>query len=203
MSETVAQPVSYEYKPEIGVPGPQVGFIAEEMQIIDPRLVVLDASSTPFTVRYENLTAILAKASQEIAAKLDDLSNVVAASAHKFTTHELCVDDVCVTRDQFLRMVEQSENGQTSSEQGSVSAAPPNPHGGAIRKRPDQQRGGKRVGRPTNIATRCARSRGNQRARGKRPRARTSTGRPISRIAPNCMQHRPLTVRNPRPSCGA
>jgi hypothetical protein len=125
MSETVAQPVSYEYKPEIGVPGPQVGFIAEEMQIIDPRLVVLDASSTPFTVRYENLTAILAKASQEIAAKLDDLSNVVAASAHKFTTHELCVDDVCVTRDQFLRMVEQSENGQTSSEQGSVSAAPP------------------------------------------------------------------------------
>jgi hypothetical protein len=45
-----------------------VGLIAEQVQQLDPRLVVLDASGTPFTVRYENLTAVLAKAIQEIGA---------------------------------------------------------------------------------------------------------------------------------------
>jgi len=44
-----------------------MGFIAQQVLQIDPRLVVLDASGTPFTVRYEQLTSVLAKAIQQIA----------------------------------------------------------------------------------------------------------------------------------------
>jgi hypothetical protein len=131
-------PVSFAYKPEIGVPGQQVGFIAEDMQAIDSRLVVLDASSTPFTVRYENLTAILAKAIQEIAtlsgtfkdnlvAWLADAGNGIhdlyADTLH--AKNRLCVDDVCVTRDQFLRMVQQS--GQAAGQGSGTSGAPATP----------------------------------------------------------------------------
>jgi hypothetical protein len=83
-----------------------------------------DASNTPFTVRYENLTAILAKAIQEIATLsgafranlinfLADASNGTLFAESIHAKRELCVDDVCITRDQFLRMVPQSEDGQT------------------------------------------------------------------------------------------
>ena len=50
-------PVSFVYNDDIGVKGPQVGLIAEQVQQVEPRLVATDASGTPFTVKYENLTA--------------------------------------------------------------------------------------------------------------------------------------------------
>ena len=43
----------------------RVGFIAEEVYKIDPRLVDLDAEGKPLTVRYQELTAVLVKAIQE------------------------------------------------------------------------------------------------------------------------------------------
>ena len=59
--------MSFHYNDNVGIPGEQVGFIAEQVQQVDPRLVVLDASGTPFTVRYEQMTSLLAKAVQQIA----------------------------------------------------------------------------------------------------------------------------------------
>ena len=62
------RPVSFVYNDDIGIQGEQVGFIAEEVFKIDPRLVTLDASSIPNNVKYANFTAILARAMQEIAS---------------------------------------------------------------------------------------------------------------------------------------
>ena len=67
------RPVSFLYNDDIGVRGEQVGLIAEEVFSIDPRLVTLDASSTPTNVKYANLTAVLAKAIQELNAKVEAL----------------------------------------------------------------------------------------------------------------------------------
>ena len=75
-------PVSFVYNDDIGVKGPQVGLIAEQVQQIDPRLAATDASGTPFTVKYQNLTAILAGAIQQ-------LWKIVADFADHFTTREL------------------------------------------------------------------------------------------------------------------
>lgn len=83
--ETLAlQPVSFEYKADFNgdlesdpnYNGPQVGFIAEDVQKIDPRLVTVDTATstfegktygpgTPSSVRYQNLTAVLVGAIQE------------------------------------------------------------------------------------------------------------------------------------------
>ncbi len=126
-------PVSFVYNDDIGVAGSQVGLIAEQVQQIDPRLVATDASGTPFTVKYENLTAVLAAAIQHLAHKLDDLANTVASFADHFTTSDLtftratgdyltvnhlhageaCLpksdgSEVCVTGDQLAALLSQS-----------------------------------------------------------------------------------------------
>lgn len=85
-------PVSFFYKPEFNGPlqtnpnynGPQVGLIAEQVQKIDPRLVVVEtATSTDGSiinlpgqaagVRYENIVAIIIKAIQELENKIEDI----------------------------------------------------------------------------------------------------------------------------------
>jgi hypothetical protein len=125
-------PVSFEYNSDIGVPGTQVGFIAEQVQQVDPRLVVVDASGTPFTVRYENLTAILAKSIQEIASVAgpfkdtlvtwlgnsangiaDLFANNVYAHNNLYASNQLCIGQTCVTEAQLKALLAQA--GQAPS----------------------------------------------------------------------------------------
>ncbi|MES2223559.1 MAG: tail fiber domain-containing protein [Patescibacteria group bacterium] len=100
-------PVSFFYKPEFNgalqsnpnYSGEQLGFIAEEVNAVDPRLVTLEADGTTVHgVRYEKITAILVKAVKEIADKLSGFTD-------QFTTHKLCVGDTCVTEAEFIQMV--------------------------------------------------------------------------------------------------
>lgn len=61
------KPISYRLKPEFDQfnAGYQMGFIAEDVNELDPRLVALDDKGDPRGVRYMQLTALLAKALQE------------------------------------------------------------------------------------------------------------------------------------------
>ncbi len=121
-------PVSFVYNDDIGVKGPQVGLIAEEVQQVDPRLVATNPSGVPFTVKYENLTAILAAAIQNIFAQISDLANTIASFAERVVTKELVAVNVtgntgtfntlcvkksdgtptCITGDQFAALLSQS-----------------------------------------------------------------------------------------------
>ena len=76
------RPVSFVYNDDIGVKGPQVGFIAEDVAQVDQRLVTYDASATPNNVKYQNMVAIAIKAIQ-------DIWNTIAGFADHFTTKEL------------------------------------------------------------------------------------------------------------------
>lgn len=75
------QPVSYKYKPEFNgafqsnpnFSGEQVGFTAEQIQIVDPRLITTEANGLPRTVRYEQMVAVLTKAIQEQQAEIEEL----------------------------------------------------------------------------------------------------------------------------------
>lgn len=62
------RPVGYEWR-ESGMP--DVGFVAEEVAKIDERLVTRNDEGLVEGVRYERLTAVLAGAVQELAAKED------------------------------------------------------------------------------------------------------------------------------------
>lgn len=46
------RPVSYYYNADQHTPDEQIGFIAEDLDAIDPRLVALDKSGKPFAIRY-------------------------------------------------------------------------------------------------------------------------------------------------------
>jgi hypothetical protein len=89
LAEVMAlNPVSFLYKSDyLGAfasepnwNGEHVGFIAEEVQKVDPRLVTLDQEGKPDTVRYEILTSILAKAIQEQQTEIDKLAGSFAST---------------------------------------------------------------------------------------------------------------------------
>ncbi|MBI3442554.1 MAG: tail fiber domain-containing protein, partial [Candidatus Sungbacteria bacterium] len=68
-------PVSYTYKPETNMgTGTKLGFIADEMQSVIPEVVTLDKDGKVFGLDYPVLTSILAKAIQELDAKINALS---------------------------------------------------------------------------------------------------------------------------------
>ncbi len=68
-------PVSFTYNADPSNAGTQLGFIAEQMQTVDPRLVFLDENGLPNGVRYENMTAVLAKAIQQQQRAIISLQN--------------------------------------------------------------------------------------------------------------------------------
>jgi hypothetical protein len=126
---------------DVGHPGEQVGFIAEQVQQVDPRFVVLDASGTPFTVRYEQLTSLLAKAIQQIATITGTFkANLIAWFANASNGigqffadvgnfHKICLSDSngtsCYTRSQLDAAV--AAAGATTAGPGTAGApaAPP------------------------------------------------------------------------------
>jgi hypothetical protein len=54
------RPVTFRYKPELDPNGiPQFGLVAEEVEKVNPDLVVRDADGKPYTVRYDAVNAML------------------------------------------------------------------------------------------------------------------------------------------------
>jgi hypothetical protein len=54
------KPVSFRYKKEIDPAGiPQLGLVAEEVEEINPDLVVRDKEGKPYSVRYDQVNAML------------------------------------------------------------------------------------------------------------------------------------------------
>lgn len=72
------RPVSYFKKEPLGPSdaNEQIGFIAEEAQVVDPRLVEIGSDGLPKSFRYEQFTALLTKAVQELNTKVDNVKGV-------------------------------------------------------------------------------------------------------------------------------
>lgn len=69
------KPTVYTYKNDKDKIGKQVGFIAEDMEKIDKRLVSYNTKGQIQTVRYENAIAVLTKAVQDQQHEIDILQN--------------------------------------------------------------------------------------------------------------------------------
>jgi trimeric autotransporter adhesin len=73
------KPVSFRYKTEIDPDGtPQFGLIAEDVQKVDPDLVVSDENDKVYTVRYEAVNAMLLNEFLKEHHQLQDLKAIVA-----------------------------------------------------------------------------------------------------------------------------
>jgi len=68
------RPVTFRYKKELDPKGaPQFGLVAEEVAKVNPDLVVLDDQGEPFTVRYEEVNAMLLNEFLKEHRKVQDL----------------------------------------------------------------------------------------------------------------------------------
>ena len=129
------RPVTFLYNktgnPNLDNRGEQLGFIAEEANEVDPRLVSLDAEGLPKAFKYENFTAVLAEAIKELNLKVDSIAGLANSGSSngnlkewifdkvsavtgyvktlvtdRITTKELCVDDLCITKSEFKDLLD-------------------------------------------------------------------------------------------------
>jgi hypothetical protein len=80
-SETILalRPVTFHYKPELDPNGiVQFGLVAEEVEKVNPALVVRDADGKPYTVRYEAVNAMLLNEFLKEHRKVQELEATVA-----------------------------------------------------------------------------------------------------------------------------
>jgi hypothetical protein len=121
---------SYRMKADDSSSTKQVGFIAQDLEQYFPWLVATDVSGVK-SVSYAGMTPIIVQAIQQIekfisGAYTDVTLWVTGIKADKVTTKTLCVEDVCVTKDQFLKMVQQ-ENQAPATALPVPSSAIPDP----------------------------------------------------------------------------
>ncbi len=77
------RPVSFRYKPDIDPQGiPQFGLVAEEVEKVAPELVVRDADGKPFSVRYEQINAMLLNEFLKEHRKVQDLEERLERLEH-------------------------------------------------------------------------------------------------------------------------
>lgn len=106
-----------------------LGLIAQEAEEIAPELVVTDPETGLKAVRYGALPWLVLAGLQELAAKVNSLADEVAGFAVSFTSsrvtaeNELCVDDLCITKDDLQDLLDL--RGQDSSDP--VTVTPPDP----------------------------------------------------------------------------
>ena len=73
-------PVTFKYKPGIDPKGiPQYGLIAEDVEKVAPSLVIHDAQNRPYTVRYEQINAMLLNEFLKEHQRVKDQGDAVAA----------------------------------------------------------------------------------------------------------------------------
>ena len=72
------KPVTYQYKPEIDPEGtPQFGLVAEDVEKVNPDLVVHDAEHGIYTVRYQAVDAMLLNEFLKEHRKVESQSNQI------------------------------------------------------------------------------------------------------------------------------
>ena len=74
------KPVTFRYKKEIDPQGiPQFGLVAEDVAAVNPDLVVRDKEGKPYSVRYEQVNAMLLNEFLKEHRTVQELRNEIAA----------------------------------------------------------------------------------------------------------------------------
>jgi hypothetical protein len=102
--------VSYEWldKARFGT-STEIGVIAQEVERVVPEVV--SSGGEYKSVKIANLVGLLIEAVKELKTKVDTLASWFSGNSLK-VKGDICVDDVCVTKDQFKQML-QREGGYT------------------------------------------------------------------------------------------
>ena len=86
------EPVTFRYKKYLDPQGsPQFGLVAEEVEKVNPDLVVRDDQGKPYTVRYEAVNAMLLNEFLKEHRKVEEQSSQIARQDYKVQTLETTV----------------------------------------------------------------------------------------------------------------
>jgi len=89
------RPVSFRYKKDIDPLGiPEFGLVAEEVEKVNPALVIRDPEGRPYTVRYEQVNAMLLNEFLKEHKKVEKLEGVVATLAATVREQALQIQQV-------------------------------------------------------------------------------------------------------------
>jgi hypothetical protein len=89
------KPVSFHYKKEIDPQGiPEFGLIAEEVEKVNPDLIIRDREGKPQTVRYEQVNAMLLNEFLKEHAKVQRLEAALEAVNERLKEQEAKIDKV-------------------------------------------------------------------------------------------------------------
>jgi hypothetical protein len=81
-----------------------VGLIAQEVELIFPELVFTNPTDGYKGINYSRFITLLISGVQEVAAKVTSLFDGTGRANVK----ELCIEDVCITKDQLLEVLEKN-----------------------------------------------------------------------------------------------
>src|SRR5439155_12383613 len=79
------KPVTFRYKKELDPKGaPQFGLVAEEVAKVNPDLVMTDEQGKPFTVRYDEVNAMLLNEFLKQHRKIEQQESTIAQQKKEF-----------------------------------------------------------------------------------------------------------------------
>jgi hypothetical protein len=79
------RPVSFRYKKEIDPQGiPEFGLVAEEVEKVNPDLIIRDPDGKPYTVRYEQINAMLLNEFLKEHRKVEEQEATIAQLRKEF-----------------------------------------------------------------------------------------------------------------------
>ena len=117
-----------------GTDKPQIGFIAQELKLVIPEVV--EGVDGSMGISYGNLAALLVQGIKELNVKVETLAASGVASvkewvgekievatgyikqlfADKVTTKEFCIDDLCISRNEFKMLLDKAGVEATNSQ---------------------------------------------------------------------------------------
>lgn len=103
--ETLAkmEPRFYTMK---GTEKPQIGFIAQELKLVVPEVVEGEEGS--MGISYGNLVAFAIQAIKDVAVKVEGLFSKQGTKIQTIVTDEICLDDICIGKEQFRTLLDRS-----------------------------------------------------------------------------------------------
>jgi hypothetical protein len=94
------EPVTFRYKKEIDPTGtPQLGLVAEEVEKVSPALVVRDKEGKPYSVRYDQVNAMLLNEFLKEHRKVQELEAALEAVSERLKDQETKMEKVCAQID--------------------------------------------------------------------------------------------------------
>jgi len=87
------KPVTFHYKKELDAAKiPQFGLVAEDVEKVNPDLIVRDKDGKPYSVRYEQINAMLLNEFLKEHTKVQELEAVVARQQKSFARQQAQIE---------------------------------------------------------------------------------------------------------------